>query len=176
MRFLRLFLIAAAALSAARAQSSFPGLQQVLTEAEWARAGLDKLSPDQIGVIDAALIRHSHVEQKRLIATVTPPSSPDAPPGATPAEAALVRSRYWEKFGFEKISGNWRDQSPMKAKVTSWLGGNRFSLDTGQVWEGVETIPFDPLGQEVTIEARPMGAYALKLGENSMSVRVRRVR
>jgi hypothetical protein len=64
----------------------------------------------------------------------------------------------------------------MKAKVTSWLSANRFSLDTGQVWEGVETIPFDPLGQEVTIEARPMGAYVIKLGEGSMSVRVRRVR
>jgi hypothetical protein len=116
------------------------------------------------------------VEQKRLIAAATPPASPDAPAGATPAETALVRSRFWEKFGFDKISGDWRAQPPMQAKVTSWLGGNRFSLDTGQVWEGVETIPFDPLGQEVTIEARPMGAFALKLGENSMSVRVRRVR
>lgn len=38
------------------------------------------------------------------------------------------------------------------------------------------TIPFELLGQEVIIEARPMGAFALKLNENSMSVRVRRVR
>ena len=87
----------------------------------------------------------------------------------------MQRSRYWDKFGLEKIKGDWREQPPMKAKVTSWQGGNRFALDTGQVWEGTEPIPFELLGREVIIEARPLGAYALKLGENSMSVRVRRV-
>lgn len=160
----------------ASAQSSFPGLQKILTAAEWKRAGLDALTPDQIGVIDAALIRHHSAEQKRTLALVQAPLSAEPPAGATPAEAAVLRSRYWEKFGLEKISGDWRSIPPMKAKVTSWLGSNRFSLDTGQVWEGVETIPYDLLGQEVTIEARPMNGFALKLGENSMAVRVRRVR
>ena len=63
----------------------------------------------------------------------------------------------------------------MKAKVTAWQGANRFALDTGQVWEGTESIPFELLGQEVTIEARPLGAYELRLNENSMAVRVRRL-
>ncbi|HTO03720.1 MAG TPA: hypothetical protein VL069_08460 [Opitutus sp.] len=40
------------------AEDGFPGLKTILSEAEWQRAGLDRLSPDQIGVIDAALIRH----------------------------------------------------------------------------------------------------------------------
>ena len=39
------------------AQPALPGLRAILTATEWQRAGLDRLSPDEIGVIDAALIR-----------------------------------------------------------------------------------------------------------------------
>jgi hypothetical protein len=162
---------------AAVAQDSFPGLQSVLSPAEWKRSGLDRLSPDQIGVIDAALIRYHLARQTvaTAAATIPVPSSPDAPASASPAEAAVIRSRYWEKFGLQKITGDWRSQPPMKAKVTAWQGSNRFVLDTGQVWEGQEAIPFELLGQEITIEARPLGAFALRLNENSMTVRVRRL-
>lgn len=175
---LPLLLLSALALTApaARAQAGTPGLRQLLTEAEWKRAGLDALTPDQLGVIDAALIRFHLAEQKRLLNIVETPASEKAPPGTTAVEAAVIRSRYWEKFGLEKAPGDWRSQPPLKAKVTAWQGSNRFALDTGQVWEGVEPIPFELLGQEVTIEARPMNSYALKLGEGSLTVRVRRVR
>jgi hypothetical protein len=176
MKLLHLLLPGVFAAAAALAQDPFPGLQGVLTAAEWKRAGLDQLTPDQIGVIDAALIRHHLATQRRLDAASPAPASPEAPAGASAAEAAVVRSRYWEKFGLEKITGDWRAQPPMKAKVTAWQGSNRFALDTGQVWEGQETIPFELLGQDVIIEARPMGAFALKLHENSVAVRVRRVR
>lgn len=171
-----LLLALATLLPAAAAQTAFPGLQRILSAEEWKRAGLDALTPDQIGVIDAALIRHQVAGQKRTLAIALAPPSADPPVGLTPAEAAVVRSRHWEKFGFEKIAGDWRSVPPMKAKVTSWQGANRFALDTGQVWEGVEPIPYEILGQEITIEARPMNGFALKLGEESMAVRVRRVR
>ena len=169
-----LFLAILAAASAALAQETFPGLQKVLSAAEWKRAGLDRLSADQIGVLDAALIRHL-ASRPAPAPAWTGPDTPDAPPGASPAESAVIRSRFWEKFGLQKISGDWRSQPPMKAKVTAWQGANRFALDTGQVWEGTESIPFELLGQEVTIEARPLGAYELRLNENSMAVRVRRL-
>jgi hypothetical protein len=171
----RLLLACLATPCALAAQDSFPGLQSVLSPAEWKRAGLDRLTPDQIGVIDAALIRYQVARQPQAaVATAPAPASPDAPPGASPAEAAVVRSRFWEKFGRAKVA-DWRNEPPMKAKVTSWQGSNRFSLDTGQVWEGQEPIPFELPGQEVIIEARPMGAFVLRLNENSMTVRVRRV-
>lgn len=176
MKPLRLFLAGLLAATAAIAQGTFPGLQKILTPAEWKRAGLDQLTPDQIGVIDAALIRYQAGEEKRVAAAALPVPAPLPAAGASPAEAALARSRHWERFGLEKITGDWRTHPAMTSKVTGWLGANRFSLDTGQVWEGQEPIPFELLGQEVVIEARPMGAYALRLGENSMSVRVRRVR
>lgn len=164
------------AAGSAPGQETFPGLRRVLTEAEWQRAGLDRLTPDQVGVIDAALIRHQAAG--RPAAAALPTGEPPVPaPGATPAEAAVQRSRFWERFGFGKLSdADWRRQPPMVARVTGWQGANRFALDTGQVWEGTEMIPYEILGQEVTISARPAGNFSLQLKAGSAEVRVRRVR
>lgn len=179
MKLVHLFVASATFATAAFAQSSFPGLQKLLSSAEWQRAGLHQLTPDQIGVIDAALIRYLAAGAKTAPTAAQPPSSPTPPPGATPAEAAVVRSRFWEKFGLggsTTAASDWRAQAPMSAKVTAWQGANRFVLDTGQVWEGLEAIPYEILGQNITIEARPMGAFALKLNENSVPVRVHRLK
>ena len=141
------------------AETIFPGLQTVLTETEWKRAGLDRLTPDQIGVIDAALIRH-------LVRT-----APAA--AATPAPKPGLLSR----FGLTRApETDWRAQPPLEARATAWLTTNRFTLDNGQVWEGVETIPFDLAGQDIIIEARPLEAFALKLKSGSVAIRVRRVK
>jgi hypothetical protein len=178
MKLLQLSLWFALVASVALADDLFPGLQKVLTPAEWQRAGLDKLTPDQIGVIDAALIKH-YMRTTTTAAAAPPISSPPMPAeGATPAEIAVAKSRFWEKFGLGKTSSSpdWRTRPPMTAKVTAWRGVNGFVLDNGQVWEGVEKIPFDLPGNTVIIEARPMDTYALKLHEDSAAVRVRRVR
>jgi hypothetical protein len=175
MKLLRLLVLTAliTAGQASAAEPVFPGLRSVMTAAEWKRAGLDRLSPDELGVIDAALIRH--LVQAAAIAATPPPVEPT--PGTTPQQNALTRSRFWERFGLGKSdASDWRQQPPMRAKVTGWQGANRFALDTGQVWEGVEAIPFEILGATITIEARPLGAFAMKLNEDSMSVRVRRVK
>lgn len=172
MNLLRLLPIVFLVISNAHAQSAFPGLQKIMTEAEWKRAGLDRLTPDQIGVIDAALIRHA-----LRTAAEPPPAAPVIPADATPAQAAVAKARFWEKFGLGKSTGNdWRNQPPMTAKVTGMRGANGFALDNGQIWEGQEMIPYEIIGQTVTIEARPLGAFALKLNEESVAVRVRRVR
>lgn len=183
MKLLRLLTPCVLLATAALAQTTFPGLKSVLTEAEWKRAGLDKLTPDQIGVIDAALIRHqagapaAQPAPAGAAGAVNVVVPPEPPPGATPAEIAAARSRFWDKFGLGKFtSGDWRSQPAMKAKVTGWQGANRFVLDTGQVWEGMEAIPYEILGQEVTIMARAAGAFALRLNENSVEVLVKRVK
>jgi hypothetical protein len=161
------------------ASDAFPGLDKIMTEAEWKRAGLDKLSPDQVGVIDAALIRYllRASSAPAVAAQPVPPPVPSPSAEATPAQSAAARSRFWDKFGLGKSDGpDWRTQPPMVAKVTAMRGANGFVLDNGQVWEGHEQIPFEILGQSVTIEARPLGAFALKLNSDSVAVRVHRVR
>jgi hypothetical protein len=177
MKLVRLLPACLALASVVLAQETFPGLQRVLNESEWKRAGLDKLTPDQIGVIDAALIRFHAAETRSIVAAATATTPPEPPAGATPAEAAALRSRFWDKFGITKLtSEDWRRQPPMSARVTAWQGANRFALDTGQVWEGTENITYEILGQEVVIAARPMGRFALTLKDGSAEIRVRRVK
>lgn len=172
----RFLVLGLALVSGVMAQSSFPGLQTLLNEAEWKRAGLTRLTPDEIGVIDAALIRYFRQVQATSVPASSPPAASVANPAVTPAEQAAARARQWESFGFGKVTGDWRAQPAMPAKVTGWVAANRFSLDTGQVWEGMEPIPFELPGRDVVIEVRPMGAFALKVDEGAFTVRVRRVR
>jgi hypothetical protein len=110
-------------------------------------------------------------------ATAAPNGNASATAGETnQAQSAAAKSRVWENFGLTKLNTEWRTQPPMKAKVTGTRGANGFTLDNGQVWEALEQLPFEVLGRSVTIEARPMGAFALKLNGDSIPVRVHRVR
>jgi hypothetical protein len=157
-----LFIAALLFVPAVFAQSTFPGLKSVLTDAEWKRARLDRLTPDELGVIDAALIRH----YRRSLEAVTPAI----------AEQVESTKRVVARFGLDKIEGSWRDQPPLVAHVVGWQSPSRFVLDNGQVWEGLEKIPYDLPNKEVTIEARPNDSFALKLNDRSSAVRVRRVK
>lgn len=158
----------------AQAQSVFPGLQAVLTETEWKRAGLDRLSPDQLGVIDAALIKHQARVLKAATADVAAIAVGPAPRTVAPMPPAPTS--LWDKFGLPRfMSDDWRSQPPLVARVRGWLSPNRFELENGQVWEGMEKIPMELAGLEVTIEARPNDSFSLKTGD-SVSVRVRRVK
>ncbi|MBI5770048.1 MAG: hypothetical protein HZA93_19890 [Verrucomicrobia bacterium] len=156
--------------SAALAQDAFPGLDAILTPEEKKRAGLSRLSPDELGVIDAALIRYY-----MRVVTGLPGKPP--PPEAAPTSAPQREPGFWDRFGVTKLAdGDWKNLAPMTAKVTGWQGGNRFALDNGQVWEGLEPIPFELPGKSVIIEARPLGNFALKLDAKSAAVRVKRVK
>lgn len=149
----------------ATAQETFPGLKSVLTAAEWQRAGLDKLSPDQIGVIDAALIRH-------LAQLAPPPPVAAAAPVPTPAPSPSLLQR----FGLPTFDTDWRDVPPLRAKVVAWEGANRFRLDNGQVWEGFEPIRQELVGKAIEIQARPGGQFGLIVEGANTTVRVYRLR
>ncbi|MFZ9746994.1 MAG: hypothetical protein ACO3G4_10225 [Opitutaceae bacterium] len=86
----RLFALVLLLAAPAAAQGTYPGLRQILSEAEWKRAGLDRLTPDQLGVIDAALIRFQLAEARGATPT---PESLEPPPGVSPAEATIHRAR-----------------------------------------------------------------------------------
>ena len=188
MKLLRLFVLGACLAAPAFADGIFPGLKEVLTEAEWKRAGLDRLTPDQLGVVDAALIRH----YMRAITGVGPlPHNPAAPTAAevaaapgfagaavAGAPAPSAANPVAAFFGLTKLPDiDWRNQPPLVAKFAGWKSTNRFALDNGQEWEGTEQIPFEmAAGRSLTIEARPMGGFALKLDDNTTTVRVRRVK
>jgi hypothetical protein len=152
-----------------------PGLKDLLTEAEWKRAGLDRLSPDQIGVIDAALIRN-HVRTLKAHETELAAARASAP-AVTEAVAAEKKRSFLQRFGlptFDEV--NWRDIPPLQAKVTEWVSANRFKLDNGQVWEGVDNITYELAGKSIEIQARPRGQFALSIEGLNTTLRVMRIR
>lgn len=175
-RSLLLLPLLATALTAAPAL--FPGLKSVLSPAEWHRAGLDRLSPDEVGVIDAALIRyeagidHQHqAEVAALRKDVVTATQREAANDNARAKAGLLA-----RFGLINLHDDWRAMPTLTARVLRWDGGNRFVLDNGQVWQGDDPITYDLPGKEIAIQPRPHGQFALIVdGENTM-IRVSRVR
>jgi hypothetical protein len=155
------------------AQGSFPGLKEVLSDAEWKRAGLNRLTPDEIGVIDAALIRHHALATKHYEAELN--ANRTAP--AAPTAGAERRHSLLERFGLPTFDGpDWKDLPPLHAKVTEWVSANRFKLDNGQIWEGFAAIPFELVGKTVEIRARPRGQFVLAVDGKSTTVHVMRLR
>ena len=169
MKLPRLFALGLLLASTALAQDTFPGLSAIMSAEEKKRAGLDRLTPDEVGVIDAALIRY----YMRVVTGLSGLPPPPEPVAAAPRTAPGI----WERFGLAKLTDtDWKKQPPMIVKVAGWAGGNRFTLDNGQIWEGLENIPFEIAGKQVIIEARPLDNFALKLDDKSAVVRVRRLK
>lgn len=152
--------------STAFAENYFPGLKVVLTPQEFARAGLDKLTTDQLGVIDAALIRH----YVRTIENVAAHANEEA---TTPGD----NERGWlQRFGLPEVGDDYREKSSVKGRCTAWVGGNSFRMDNAMIWEGVEPITFDLVGKEVDIQPRPGGLYVLVVDGKNTTIRVRRTK
>lgn len=167
---------------AAFAQPSFPGLKAVLSEAEWKRAGLDRLSPDELGVIDAALIRReagvtarhqTEISSVRASAAAAPAAAASATFGAAPKPAEGWLQRFGLPFADRD---DWRSLPSLKAKVVKWETANRFVLDNGQAWEGFETISYELVGKDIEIQARPHEQFALSVSGVNTTIRVMRIR
>jgi hypothetical protein len=155
----------------ASATETFPGLKTILTDAEWKRAGLDRLTPDELGVIDAALIRREVGATARHQAELTAAQQQAATASVEGKPAPL------DGFGLPADKGgDWHAAPALRAKVVKWETPNRFRLDNGQVWEGSEPIIYELVGKEIEIQPRPNGAFALVVGDINTTIRVVRVR
>lgn len=173
------FLLAALAftLPAAHGETSFPGLKAVLTPAEWQRAGLDRLTPDEIGVIDAALIRRAAANAAQQQAALEKARASAAPVAPPPALEPAQKKRFLERFGLPFFDDqDWRSLPPLSGKVVAWESPNRFRLDNGQVWTGVDDIPYELPGKDIEIHARPNNQFVLFVDGKNTTVRVLRLR
>ncbi len=156
---------------------TFPGIKAVMSPEDFARAGLSGLTPDQLGLIDAAVIRH----YTRTVTTVATQQAAQIVQKSTEQNAAQEATRkrsFMERFGLPDLSFSqeWRDQPPLKAKCTGWTGGNSFKLDNGQEWEGFENIPVEVAGHDIEIQARPGGQFALYVDGENTTIRVHRIK
>ncbi len=160
----------------ANAQAPFPGLKEVMTEMEWKRAGLDRLTPDEIGVIDAAIIRHQRLTTANQQVAITEARQKAAEAEAAVAAAPDRRQGWLERMGLPIANPDWRTAPPLKARVVAWEAANRFRLDNDQVWQGQEPITYELVGKDIEIHARPAGSFALIVEGVNTKLRVTRAR
>ena len=129
------------------------------------------LTANQLAVLDTAIVRFYANTMKSQVST-------EATQIAEKMRQADRESSFLNRFGLPDISFSqeWRDQPGITARVSGWVGGNSFRLDNGQVWQGIEPIPFELVNREVEIQPRPGGHFALAVEGKNTTVRVIRVK
>ncbi|HND61231.1 MAG TPA: hypothetical protein PLB90_07095 [Opitutaceae bacterium] len=166
-----LLLFAAAVVAQTPPPETFPGIKAVMTPEDFARSGLSSLTPDQLGIIDAAIIRH----YTRTVKTAATQQATQIVQQTQAAEAERKQS-FLSKFGIPDLGDDWQDRPALKAKCTGWVSGNAFKLDNGQVWEGFEPITVDVEGKDIEIQARPNGQFCLYVDGENTTLRVHRIK
>jgi len=169
---LALFLLTA---TAAFADSDFPGIKLIMTPEEFARAGLSGLTSDQLGVIDAAIIRH----YLRTVAVAANQQAEQITQEQAQQTATEEHKKsFLSRFGLPEISmtQDWRKLPSLKAHCLGWATGNSFRLDNGQVWEGVDPIEMELANKDIEIQPRPDGQFALVVNGTNTTIRVYRIK
>lgn len=166
----RLLLAFALTASIATAENRFPGIESIMSLEEFRNAGLDKLSPAEIAVLNQAITKHLEGTIKTEVAK----QSDDIRKAAAEEERRNILAR----FGLPQIdlTQDWKNEPVLAATVTGWVGGNSFKLDNGQVWEGTEPITYELKGKSVRILPRPGGHFSLEVDGKNTSIRIRRVK
>ena len=144
----------AAGLAAADGKSgSFPGIEALMTPAEYDAAGLEKLTPQERKALDQWLIRYT---------------AEDAP--------VLLNSD-------EEVKQAVQEQEIVSTIVSpfdGWSGNTVFTLANGQVWQQRRQSKYAYTGStaapEVRITRNFMGFYSMELLETGAKVLVKRAK
>ena len=156
--FARVVTLMIAALSAAAGaadnesvsrQKDFPGIQKLMTAEEFARTGLDRLTPEQVRALDDWLVRY------------------------TAGEAYVVQTTSEQ---VRAAVPEFRIEARIVPPFNGWSGQTLFRLDNGQVWEQTEPMPsaIVKVGDEVTVKKALFGSFTL-VTAGRIGTKVRRV-
>lgn len=163
-----LTLLALALVTARAGETKFPGLQAIMSEADWKRARLDRLDAADLRLINAAFAQY-------LQGTSTPPSVPAVTHEELPAVAK--KRPLWERFGLHQVAEKTTPaKQMMQAKVTALHGTNGFVLDNAQVWVGLDPIRDELVGRDIGIVEGRFGAFLLVVDGQETNVRLHRVK
>ena len=159
-----------ALLTARATEPEFPGLQAIMSEADWNKARLDRLDAADLQLVNAAFAQY--------LKTRAAPQAGPAAPTASPAQAAAEKPSMWARFGLGKTAE--KEARPaaqmMQARVKALRGANGFVLEHGQVWEGIDPIRDELAGREIGILEGRFGSFLLVVEGEETNVRLRRVK
>lgn len=132
-------------------QKDFPGIQKLMTEEEFARTGLDRLTPEQVRALDDWLVRY------------------------TAGEAYVVQTTSEE---VRAAVPEFRLEARIVPPFSGWSGQTLFRLDNGQVWRQriKGRYMFSGDDTRVVITRNLLGFYNLTLVSTGRSVGVEPVR
>jgi hypothetical protein len=166
-RLLFAFLVTTTAVCA---ETSFPGVENIMSLEEFHKTGLDQLTHEQITALNNAITKHYVGAVETQVTQKTD--------SMRKTIAEEERRTILQRFGLPDISFSqeWKEEPGLDATVTNWVGGNSFKLDNGQVWEGMEPIPYELVNRKITIAPRPNGQFALEIEGKNTTVRIRRVK
>ena len=132
-------------------QKDFPGIQKLMTAEEFARAGLDKLTPAQVRALDDWLVRY------------------------TAGEAYVVQTTSEE---VRAAVPEFRLEARIMPPFNGWSGQTLFRLDNGQAWRQriKGRYMFSGDDTRVVITRNLLGFYNMTLVSSGRSVGVEPVR
>lgn len=132
-------------------ERDFPGIERLMSREEFTRAGLDKLTPEQVRALDAWLVRY------------------------TAGEAYVVQTTSEE---VRAAAPEFRLEARIVPPFSGWSGQTLFRLDNGQVWQQriKGRYMFDGEDTRVVITRNFLGYYVLTLVSTDRSIGVEPVR
>ena len=131
--------------------SSFPGVEKLMTGDEFSAAGLDQLSPAEVDALNQWLIRYTATDAEFI-------QTSDVEVKQAKKDA-LITARLSESF-------------------SGWSGKTLFHLDNGQVWQQRLDGRYHYRGEppEVRIKKNLFGFWSMSLVDKGMSIGVKRIR
>lgn len=154
-------------------------IREQMSAAEFAAAGLDKLTPAELAALDAWLARR----QAATAAT----AAPAAAATLDAAEVERIREQGREE-GRREVKEESRgffafdSDEPIKSNVVGefrgFAQGQRFTLANGQVWEQVEPARLDVRRSDpaVTIKPGMFNTWLLRVDGYNTPAKVRRIK
>lgn len=132
-------------------QKDFPGIEKMMSAEEFSRAGLDRLTPEQVRALNEWLVRY------------------------TAGEAYVVQTTSEE---VRAAVPEFRIEARILPPFTGWTGQTLFRLDNGQVWRQriKGRYMFSGDDTRVVITRNLLGFYNLKLEATGRAVGVEPVR
>lgn len=173
MRSAPLVLLTVLLACTAAAWAQQPGIRQQMTADEFHRAGLDKLSPQELAALDAWLQARAE------------PAAAAAPEVSAEAlEQARAEGRREAEAGQRGFFAGPTDANsgPIRATLQgdfSGFGkGQRYQLDNGQVWEQTDSTRLDGVRRTnptVIVRSGALGSWTIQIEGYNTRAKIRRI-
>ena len=150
----------------------FSSLEELMTLDQFKRAGLERLSPEQLQFLNRWLQQHGDMPQSR--------SQPANGRAVTrPKETSPAPRQNNDQMGFvPKSTDRTEIHSSIDGDFIGWGGKTRFKLANGQVWQQVGTGDFThhAVNPGVVIKPKSLGSWKLYIDGVNRGVKVKRIK